>query len=109
MSGLGETDLAACGQIHTPELTLGHIVRVEIGPAQDRTGEDQWIELIGEVDRLSLFVSVHAGFERRLRIAEQVVDNTETRREIVPDRHRDLVEGSLRNEPSGRRRRGGYL
>ena len=71
---------------------MRHIVSIEIGPTQTGAGQHQRIELVREVDGLSLLVAVEAEFESGLRGAEQVVHDAEPRREILPDGHRDRVE-----------------
>ena len=104
---LRKIDLAPSRQIHASEFPLRHIILVQIGPAQIRARQNQRVELIREVDGLRQLVTVDAGLDGRLRVAEQIVDNTEPGREIRPHRHRDRVEAASRYEPSrwrGRRR-----
>ena len=63
--------------------------------------ERQRVVLGRELRRPRLVVAVEAGLERRLGVAEQVVDDAEARREVLPRRHRDGVELALADAPAG--------
>ena len=82
---------------------------LSVGPRQVERGQRQRVVLGGELRRPRLVVAVEAGLERRLRVAEQVVDDADARREVLPRRHRDRVEVALADEPADARLLLGHL
>ena len=92
-----------------PRSPCGDVVAVGVGPGQAERGQRQRVVLGGELRGPRLVVAVEAGLERRLRVAEQVVDHAEARREVLPGRHRDLVEVALADEPADARLLLGHL
>ena len=100
---LREVDFAPGGQIGAAPHALRDVVAVDVGPAQRIAIEREWVVLGRELRRPRLVVAVEAGLERRLRVAEQVVDDADARREVLPCRHRNRIEVALADPPAGAR------
>ena len=97
----GEVDLAAHGRIaRAAALALRDVVAVDVSPGERRRLLEERVVVARDARGPRAVVPVQRVLERRLRVAEHVVDRGEPRREVAPVRQvLDGREGPGRHEP----------
>ena len=94
-SGLGKS---------AAQRALGDVVAVLVDPRQRRGLRQQRVVVGGNAGRARQVVAVERVLDRGPAVAEQVVDQAQARREVVPVRHvLDFGERARRHEAAGRR------